>query len=44
MIEVDTQEETPGFLVAELLCIQNVAALFEQQAGNAVDDAGAIRA
>src|SRR5690606_41914189 len=38
------QEEAAGLLVAELLGVEEVAALAEQQAGNAVDDAGTVRA
>src|SRR5690606_1900423 len=38
------QEEAAGLLVAELLGVEDVAALAEQQAGHAVDDAGTVRA
>ena len=31
-----------GFLIAELLCIQDVAAQFVQQASDPVDDTGAV--
>ena len=43
-LEVHAQEEAPALLVAVLLGVEDVAALVEQQAGDAVDDAGAIRA
>jgi hypothetical protein len=41
---VHAQEEAPGLLVAELLGVQDVAAGIEQQPGDAVDDAGGVRA
>ncbi|MNJ46316.1 hypothetical protein D3C77_414440 [compost metagenome] len=43
-VEVHAQEEAAGFVVAELLRIQDVATQFEQQAADAVDDAGAVGA
>ena len=43
-IKVHAQEEAPALLVTELLGIEDVAAGLEQQAGDAVDNPGAIRA
>ena len=43
-LEMHAQEEASGFLVAVLLRVEDVAALAEQQARDAVDDAGAVRA
>ncbi|KAG1422922.1 hypothetical protein G6F57_023522 [Rhizopus arrhizus] len=42
--EVPAQEEAAAFLIAELLGIEDVAAVVEQQAGHAVDDAGTVGA
>ena len=38
------QEETPGFFVAELLGVDDIALVAEQPAGNGMDDAGLVRA
>jgi hypothetical protein len=43
-IEMHAQEEAAAFLVAELLGVEDVAAVVEQQAGHAVDDAGTVGA
>jgi hypothetical protein len=43
-VEMHAQEEAAAFLVAELLGVEDVAAVVEQQAGHAVDDAGTVGA
>ena len=43
-VEVHAQEEAPGLGIAELLRIEDVAAVLEQQAGDAVHDPGAVGA
>ena len=43
-IKVHPQEKAPALLIAKLLGIENVAAGLEQQAGNTVDNPGAVRA
>ena len=41
--EVHAHEEQPGVAVVELAGFQDVAALFEEEAGNGVDDARTVR-
>ncbi|MNS77974.1 hypothetical protein D3C72_1115710 [compost metagenome] len=41
-VEVHAQEEATALLVAELLGVEDVAAVVEQQARHAIDDAGAV--
>ena len=43
-IEHDAHEEPAGFDVVELLGLENVSAIFEQQAGDRGDQAGAVLA
>ena len=43
-IEMHAQEEPSGFAIAELLGVEDVAAGVEQAAGDAMDDASAVRA
>ena len=43
-VEMHAQEEAPGFVVAELLRVQDVAAGLVQETGHAIDDAGGVRA
>ena len=43
-VEMHAQEEAATFLVAELLGVEDVAAVVEQQAGHSVDDTGTVGA
>lgn len=42
LVEMHAQKEPAAFVVAKLLCVENVAGQIEQQPGHAIDDTGAV--